>query len=244
MEDFTLETAENVPLRYDIATVGSRSVAVLIDFIIIVLISVGFEAMAHLSVRIGGDILSSYFFAIFYLVVGTLSWTYFVINEIVLDGSSVGKRLLNLKVIKNDGSPIDLVGSLTRNFIRYIDFLPGTYLVGFLAMMLNDKSKRLGDYAAGTLVIRVRSVYLDRLTLEETPYDDLVKSSPYLKMITPEEYQLMRDYLTEKHRLSPYKSFRIAEKLAARMAEKFRIEPPKGHERCVQFIQSCVKYYE
>lgn len=242
MEDFTLKTAENVPVRYDIATAGSRSAAFLIDYIIILLIYFGFMVLAELSQRIG-DMFSSYFIALAYLVVGTLSWAYFVINEMVLNGSSIGKQKMNLKVIKDDGSPIDLVDSLTRNFIRIVDLLPGTYLVGFLVMMLNEKSKRLGDYAAGTLVVRVRPVELDKLHIGETPYDDVVKNSN-LHLVTQEEYQLMRDFLTQRYRLSPYKSSTIAEKLAHRIAKKLQIEPPQGRDKCLQFIQSCVKYYE
>ena len=243
MEDFTLHTAENVPVHYDIATVGSRSAALLVDFIIVLMISIGFEVVAGL-LEDAGDPFSSYFVALFYLLVGTLSWAYFVINEMVFDGGSVGKNLLGLRVIKDDGSPIDLVDSLTRNFIRYADSFPGTYLVGFVVMMLNKKFKRLGDFAAGTLVVRVRSVHLDKLELPDTPYDDVVRQNPHLSLVTPEEYQILRDYLTQRHRLSPHKSFTIADKLAARIAQKLQIEQPRGMENCLHLIQSCVKYYE
>ncbi|MBU7048506.1 MAG: RDD family protein [Theionarchaea archaeon] len=243
MEDFTLQTAENVPVHYDIATAGSRCAAVLVDYGIILLILLGLGSLTYLFERMG-DVLSSYFIALFYLLVGTLSWAYFVINEMLFDGRSVGKRMLGLRVIKEDGSPIDLVDSLTRNFIRFADLLPGTYLVGFVTMMFNERFKRLGDFAAGTLVVRTRPVFLDSLELEETPYDDVVQNSPYLSQITPEEYQLLRDYLTQRYRLLPYRSYVIAETLAARMAEKLQIEPPKGVGMCLQFIQSCVKYYK
>lgn len=244
MEDFTLKTAENVPLRYDIATVGSRSAAFFIDFIIIIIISLGLEAVIYVSERMGWDILSSYFFAFSYIIVATLSWAYFVVNEMIFNGSSIGKRILNLRVIKEDGSPIDLVDSLTRNFIRYVDLFPGTWLVGFVTMMLNDKSKRLGDYAAGTVVVRTRAVSLDKLELAETSYDDVVKTNPRLSLITPEEYQVMRDYLTQQHRIPLDKSYVLARKLAVRMAEKLGIEPPKRMEQRLQLITSCVKYYK
>lgn len=243
MEDFTLRTAENVSVRYDVATAGSRSAAFLIDYIMILVTSLGFAALVLISEEAGTDTLSPYFAALFYIVVGTLSWAYFVVSEMVLNGSSIGKRIFDLKVIKEDGSPIDLVDSLTRNFIRYVDLWPGTYLVGFVAMMLNEKSKRLGDYAAGTLVVRVHTSYLDRLELEETEYDEIVENNPNLSLITPEEYQLMRDYLTQKERVSPYRSSRIAVELARRMAEKLQIEPPTDGEKCLKLLLSCVKHY-
>jgi uncharacterized RDD family membrane protein YckC len=241
MEDFTLQTAENVPLHYDIATAGSRSAAFLIDYVIILIVMSGIIIIGQLSEALGD--ISSYIWAFLYLLVGTLLWVYFVISEMMFDGSSFGKKMLGIRVIKDDGSPIDLVDSLTRNFIRYVDLLPGTCLVGFLVMMFNDKSKRLGDFAAGTLVVRVRSVQLDKLYLEDTPYDAVVRNSP-LSLITAEEYQLMRDYLTQRHRLPPYKSSTIASQLATRMAEKLHIDPPQDPDQRLQFIQSCVKYYE
>lgn len=243
MEDFTLRTAENVPVHYDIATAGSRSAAFLLDYVVILIISIGLSVAAELS-RSVGDVLSSYFAALFYVVVGTSSWAYFVINEMIFNGGSIGKNVLKLKVIKEDGSPIDVVDSLTRNFVRFADLFPGTYLVGFVTMMFSNKSKRLGDFAAGTVVVRERSVQLDRLYLEDTPYDDLVKPNPGRSLITPEEYQLMRDFITQRHRLSPSKSLAIAEKLAARMAEKLQVEPPRTFEEQLQLIKSCVKYYE
>jgi uncharacterized RDD family membrane protein YckC len=242
MEDFTLETAENVLLHYDIATAGSRSAAFLIDYIIILMISLLFNILMELSQLVGG--FSVYFIALFYLIVGTLSWTYFVASEMVLNGSSIGKKILGLRVIKENGSPIDLIDSLTRNFVRYVDLLPGTCLVGFLTMMLNEKSRRLGDFAAGTLVVRVPSVYLDKLPLEETPYDMVVRASPHLFLITSEEYQLMRDYLTERYRIVPDKSSTIAQNLATYMAAKLNIDPPTELEKCLQLIKSCIKYYK
>jgi uncharacterized RDD family membrane protein YckC len=242
MEDITLQTTENISLRYDIATAGSRSAAFLIDYIIILLVVVGLNSLIHLVDS--GDLFSSYFIAVIYLVTGTLLWVYFVISETVLDGSSIGKRILGIRVIKEDGSPIDSVDSLTRNFIRYVDLLPGTCLVGFVVMMLNERSKRLGDYAAGTIVVRVKSVQPDRVQVGDTPYDEVVKGNPHLSLITPEEYQLVRDYMTQRYRLSSYKSFSIADKLASRIAQKLDVEPPRGTDQCVQFLISCIKYYE
>lgn len=243
MEGFTLETAENVPVRYEISTIGSRSAAFLIDFAIIVAIILGVEIMAVLPALAGQEILSSYVIALSYLVVGTLQWAYFVVNEMIFNGSSVGKKQLGLTVIKEDGSPIDLVDSLTRNFIRYVDLFPGTYLVGVVIMLLNGKSRRLGDFAAGTVVVRVSSLQLDKIEIRETIYDEAVRTSAFLSSITPKEYQLMRDYLTQRHRLPVHTSAAIAQKLANHVAEKLSIEPPRGSDKCLQLIESCVKYY-
>jgi uncharacterized RDD family membrane protein YckC len=243
MEDFTLSTAENVPVYYDIATVGSRCVAFLVDYSIILLISLGLIVAVDLLRRFGLHGSSSYAIALIYLVVGTLSWGYFVVSELALNGSSIGKNLMGLRVIKEDATPIDIVDSLTRNFIRYIDSWPGTCLVGFIVMMLNTKSKRLGDYAAGTIVVRTRSVSLDKLELGESEYDFTVSRSPYLNQITPEEYQLMRDFLVRYEKIPFSKAYEIAAKITAEIAENLHLEPPRGMENCILFLRSCVKYY-
>jgi uncharacterized RDD family membrane protein YckC len=243
MEDFTLSTAENVPVYYDIATVGSRCVAFLVDYSIILLISLGLIVAVDLLRRFGLRGSTSYAIALIYLVVGTLTWGYFVVSELALNGSSIGKNMMGLRVIKEDATPIDIVDSLTRNFIRYIDSWPGTCLVGFIVMMLNAKSKRLGDYAAGTIVVRTRSVSLDKLELGESEYDFTVSRSQYLSQITPEEYQLMRDFLVRYEKIPSSKAYEIAAKITTEMAEKLHLEPPRGMENCILFLKSCVKYY-
>ena len=73
MEDFDLRTPENVPVRYDIATVGSRSAAFLLDYCIILIGSVGFLMAAELARNLG-EVFTSYFAAILYVIVGTSSW--------------------------------------------------------------------------------------------------------------------------------------------------------------------------
>lgn len=244
MEDMAVHTAENITLHYDIATAGSRSAAFLIDYILILVIILGINALVEISEKIGTEVFSSHFAAIMYVVLGTLLWVYFVVCEQVFDGGSVGKRALGIRVIKENGFPIDMVDSLTRNFLRFVDLLPGTCLVGFVVMMLNNKAKRLGDYAAGTVVVRVRSVQPDKMQIEDTPYDDLVKKNPHLSLITAEEYQLVRDYLSQRYRLTPYKSFSIADTLSTRIAHKLEIDPPQGTDQCVHFLLSCIKYYE
>ncbi|MGD2246972.1 MAG: RDD family protein [Candidatus Methanofastidiosia archaeon] len=244
MEDLTIETAENIILRYDTATVGSRSAAALLDYILILIILIGLNASMSLFNRLGGDLFSSYFVALFYIFLSTVSWGYFVVTEMVLNGSSIGKHFLHLKVIKDTGSPIDVVDSLARNFLRYIDLLPGTYLVGITAMMLNPKSKRLGDYVAGTVVVRTSAAPLDALHIGETPYDEIVKDNPSLSLITAQEYHIMRDYLIKRETLPEHTSYTLARKLATRMAQKLGMEPPHGTRNFVYFIESCVKYYQ
>lgn len=87
-------------------------------------------------------------------------WCYFIFCEMTMNGQSVGKRLLRLRVVQDGGFPLTFRSSLVRNLLRCVDMLPATYLTGLVAMVASSEGKRLGDLAAGTVVIRLdRSVH-------------------------------------------------------------------------------------
>ncbi len=102
-------------------------------------------------------------------------WVYFISAEMLSGGSSVGKRVLKLRVVRSGGLPLTFRTSLTRNVLRIVDILPGQYLVGLTSMVLSDESRRLGDYAADTVVVR-----LDRAT-----------AAPEIEPLSPEEHGLI-----------------------------------------------------
>jgi hypothetical protein len=79
---------------------------------------------------------------------------YFMIFEILWNGQTPGKRLVGVRVIRENGYPIRPVDAVIRNLVRVVDWLPATYGIGVLTMLLNKRSKRLGDFASGTIVIR------------------------------------------------------------------------------------------
>ena len=80
---------------------------------------------------------------------------YFVVLEAATGGQSLGKRWLKLRVVRDDGFPIAFRHSLVRNLLRAVDGLPWSYVVGLVAMVVSDQTKRLGDVAAGTIVVRL-----------------------------------------------------------------------------------------
>jgi len=80
---------------------------------------------------------------------------WFVLWEAISGGGSIGKRMLGLRVMGDGGRPLTLGASLTRNFLRLVDVLPSTYLTGFVSTLVTREGKRLGDLAAGTVVVRL-----------------------------------------------------------------------------------------
>ena len=86
-----------------------------------------------------------------------IEWLYPVLFEVLWDGATPGKRTFGLAVLSDRGAPVSLGASVTRNLLRAADFLPMLYAFGLIAMLMNRDFKRLGDLAAGTIV-----VYRDR----------------------------------------------------------------------------------
>jgi len=107
--------------------------------------------MASIPLGLGG--MGGGVFLIFLFVI---EWLYPVLFEIFARGQTPGKKMFGISVINDDLSPVTLGTSLVRNLLRTVDFLPLFYLVGVVAMLSNRRFQRLGDMAAGTLVISVR----------------------------------------------------------------------------------------
>jgi hypothetical protein len=95
--------------------------------------------------------------AIFIFLNFLLLWGYFALFEAFWHGQTPGKRVMKLRVIKDSGRQITFFESLARNLLRFVDYLPGFYLTGVITMLCNRRNKRLGDFAAGTIVVHERA---------------------------------------------------------------------------------------
>ncbi|MEA2576288.1 MAG: hypothetical protein QOH93_3586 [Chloroflexia bacterium] len=163
-EQLTISTPEQVAFQYEMAGIGSRFVAALLDHLIlgvaVLLIScaammIGFAGLVS-SATSGDDAAGGVFLvlAILTLVIFLLIWGYFVVFETVWNGQTPGKRAGRLRVIRYNGQPIGGGEAMVRNLVRLVDFMPGFYGVGLLSMFIDKNARRLGDFAAGTIVIR------------------------------------------------------------------------------------------
>ena len=108
--------------------------------------------LSLLSIPFGSFGMGGGFFLIFLFVI---EWLYPVLFEVFAHGQTPGKKMLKISVINDDLSPVTLGTSMVRNLMRTVDFLPLFYLAGLVTMLSNQRFQRLGDLAAGTLVISV-----------------------------------------------------------------------------------------
>jgi len=153
-DDLVVSTPERVAFQYEIAGIGSRFLAQVVDVVVISVIQL---AILLLAGALGGIFNSG---ALAGLVVILLSFIllvgYFLISEAAWNGQTLGKRVVRLRVVGDLGQPLSIGQAAIRNLVRIIDFLPVLYAVGIVTMFSNRRSKRLGDFAAGTLVVRDR----------------------------------------------------------------------------------------
>jgi uncharacterized RDD family membrane protein YckC len=172
MEDrISIETPEHVELSYELAGIGSRALACVVDsFVQFVLVALLLWALNWVGSLLKLPDLTGILLAV---VMATATFmvtaAYYITCEMTMDGQSPGKRLAGLRVVRDDGTPITFTDSAVRNIVRLVDLLPGLYTVGLLVAFFSSQSKRLGDLAAGTIVVKERLYEAPAETAAEAP---------------------------------------------------------------------------
>ena len=142
-----VETPEGIRLYLLPAGMAPRAVAWLLDLVIrIVLLWVMAIGLAFIGPAGHG---------VYMVAMFSLLWLYPVLFELFWQGQTPGKKAMGLRVVHADGTPVGWVASATRNLLRTFDMLPFAYAVGVVSTLLDSRSRRLGDLAAGTLVVHV-----------------------------------------------------------------------------------------
>jgi uncharacterized RDD family membrane protein YckC len=149
---YTAETPEGIALSLRPAGVVARFYAFLIDFAI--------RAGLLFASAITLSLLGHFGIALFLLLWFGFEWFYPVVFELMRAGATPGKTALGLRVVMDSGLPVTPAASLVRNLMRAADFMPAAYAFGFACMLLRADFKRIGDLAAGTLVVYAKPVSL------------------------------------------------------------------------------------
>jgi uncharacterized RDD family membrane protein YckC len=150
--DLVVATPERVSFDYQVAGLGTRAIAQLLDLLIIggILVALVFAA-GGAAVVTQNEILPDLM-----LIIGpfVIIFGYFWISESLWSGQTVGKKAFRLRAVGDRGEPLTFMQSGIRNIVRIVDFLPYAYGVGVVVLFANGKGKRLGDLAAGTIVVK------------------------------------------------------------------------------------------
>lgn len=230
-----------------LAGIGSRFIAVLIDsliwvaglFVLFLLLWILVPALAAFS-----TISYQWTIAISTLVLFGLNWGYFTLFEALWNGRTPGKRVARIRVIQESGRAIGIFESMARNFIRYIDFLPGCYAVGVIAMFVTRRHQRLGDLAAGTLVVRDREqetplwgetgartftapVFAPTAPMPE-PQSSLVLSPAGVSKLSSTDLEVLEGFFARRLDLPLTTRQALAERIAGAIRAKSGLEIPEG----------------
>ncbi len=190
-----VETPEGIVLSLRPAGLVSRSMAFLVDLLIRLLIDAGLAlALAPLG-RMGIGLLLIAMFAV--------EWIYPIFFELGRAAATPGKRIFGLRVVMDTGLPITPAASVTRNLLRAADFLPLGYAFGIITLLLNRECKRLGDLAAGTLVVYAAPVVLHDVP---PPAPSLAPARP----LNPQEQAAIRAWAGRAKRLTPQRFEELA----------------------------------
>ncbi len=228
-------TPENIEVSYELAGIGSRFIAAVIDLAIQVatLSAVGivsFYAIAGASVFRQTFLASLplWAIAVVILIVFVVMFGYHTFCELRWAGQTPGKKVAKLRVVRDGGYPIDPYSSLVRNLVRIIDFLPPPYGIGLLSIFFSQEYKRLGDWAAGTLVIKERDP--GRLAgssgVASPIVAHFVSQLPSVDALTGEEFQAIRRFTHRRHELDIPIQAHIAMRLAIPLMRKLHIDIP------------------
>ncbi len=162
-----VSTPESIAFSYELAGLGSRFLAVALDLMIqlavlvagvtVVSLAASTAQKALLRYHIPSALSESLFMATIIFALFFLFFGYFIFFEAFWDGLTPGKRALGIRVMRDEGYPIDFMSSFIRNLIRCLEFGLGFYLLSAASALLSQENKRLGDFAAGTIVVRERA---------------------------------------------------------------------------------------
>ena len=162
-EEYTIDTPENITFGYAVAGIGSRFIGALIDtlLIVILLLLVNFVLFAAIAAADGlplgmAEWAEGVIVALYALLNFGIIWGYYLIFELIWRGQTPGKRGAGIRVIAVGGGPATFLEVAIRNLVRIVDFMPFGYAVGLVTMLFNRQARRLGDFAAGTLVVKHR----------------------------------------------------------------------------------------
>ncbi len=225
--DRTLDvrTPESIAFSYELAGVGSRGLAVVVDLIVqIAILSALFLGLGLLAPRLPRvavlsaaelQLARSIGIGIVIAIVFAVSFGYFIVLEAVWGGQTPGKKMFGIRVVRDGGYPLDFGSSLVRNIIRVGELFLGFYALGAICAIVSPENKRLGDYAAGTIVVR------DARALPAAQFiQSFAEQRPAAHALGEDDRALVSGFLARRATLSPSVRRSLASQIAAHVRPK------------------------
>ncbi|MDX1933373.1 MAG: RDD family protein [Capsulimonadales bacterium] len=236
----TIITPENIPLALEPAGLATRFGALLIDLflqgcalaaVIILWLALSAAGLSLKAVTGGQDEAANNLLSAIAILVGSLVLSgYFIVFEHLWNGQTPGKRAFNLRVVRDNGAPVDFGAVAARNFVRIADMLPISYAVGALTIFFHPTYKRLGDVVAGTVVIKERA----GTNLPTFHWGQVKENAPDTGPLPPgalnpqdvlsrQELTLLRQFAARRWQMTSDDSERLAYRLMAPLVSRLNI---------------------
>lgn len=232
-DTITISTPEGVELHMVLAGAGSRASAAILDTLVKAAIFLAVILLAralHASSSVGTILL---------IILGfSLLFAYDVLFEVLGSGRTPGKRWSGLRVVRHGGAPIGVGASAVRNILRVIDILPGVYGVGLLAVALTKRNQRLGDLAAGSLVLRERRELGGTGGLAPLAASEHPAAGWDVTAVTREDLATVRQFLVRRNGLAQGPRGRLAEQLADGLRPKVGGAPSLPDEEFLEGLHA------
>jgi uncharacterized RDD family membrane protein YckC len=246
-DQLNIDTPELVAIEMPLAGIGSRFIAILVDYLIwgFVFLILGLLAAIIIpSLHVFSGVSANWAIGIFVLIVFLLQWGYFALFEAFANGRTPGKRVAKVRVIHQSGRGINFVESLARNLVRFVDALPSFYAVGVVAIFLSRRNQRLGDLVAGTLVVRDREV--DSPSWGETgtrtftapvlaaeppippPHLRVPLPAPALAKLSPSDLEVLEGFFARRLDMDLATRRALAARIASALSAKSGLAIPEG----------------
>ncbi len=237
-------TPEGVTLHLTLAGLGSRALAAMIDtlfklLILVALVAAFFGGAAVVGAELSlgdprGAVLVGYAIAV--VLIFIVNFFYDVLFETLASGRTPGKKAQGLKVVQVGGAPVRFTSSAVRNIVRIVDSLPTAYAVGMISILATSKNQRLGDLAAGTMVIREVSGSMEQVFKAPVPRGGRAEGDVWdVSTVTAEDLSTVRQFLERRLTLTPEARARLAWDLAA--ALKPKVSGAKGDLHPETFLE-------
>jgi uncharacterized RDD family membrane protein YckC len=256
-EHYRIDTPENIDFRYNIAGIGSRFLAAIIDTLLLALLLIGLSivmgAILGAASDVGSGTLESILLVIWVLLSFIIFWGFYIFFELIWNGQSPGKRSVRLRVVREGGRPITFATSAIRNLVRVIDFLPGFYGMGVLVMFIDPRARRLGDLTGGTMVVKEQhAVSLEHLAARaeqlappQQPHAEAGAAAPDLlpniQVLSDTDYDLVQEFLRRRNELGRESRRRLGTQLATGI--RSRLGVPESDEDYELFLERVAHDY-
>ena len=234
MTKIKITTTQNIDIEYDLATVFDRMVAWMIDFAVII----GYVLIAMtVATAIWRGELSSYG----YIALVTPAGLYHLLSEVFLNGKSLGKMAMRIKVVRMDGSPAHAGNYLVRWFMRVVECDPFFFFgsIGIGAITLNPRGQRIGDMMAGTTVIKEERKVAMQDTIFASTEEDYEALFPTVSKLKDRDVNTLQEVLVMYRHDRNIKLLNIA---ANKVCHVLEIVPP-GNMDAERFLRTVIRDY-